>query len=161
MEIALTFRCSVLACGVVNILWIIFNVIIISVRCIPFSKNWLATEPGTRLPLIPVVAVVAGWGLAIELAIWSLPIPASWRLQFCFQQSSAESDFRTWYFRHRCWHRASGHDLTSRREGLHVVSSTRLAMPRDRAKYSHHCCMLDGLSAFDGKAWACELAAAL
>ena len=27
------------------------------------------------------MAAVAGWGLALELAIWSLPIPASWRLQ--------------------------------------------------------------------------------
>lgn len=77
----LTFRCSLLACGVVNILWIVFNILIISVRCIPFSKYWTVTEPGTCLPEIPIVATVAGLGLAIELAIWSLPIPGSWRLQ--------------------------------------------------------------------------------
>jgi hypothetical protein len=77
----LTFRCSVLACSVINVLWIVFNIIIISVRCVPFSKNWSFTEPGTCLPQIPIVAAVAGWGLAIELAIWSLPIPVSWRLQ--------------------------------------------------------------------------------
>lgn len=38
-------------------------------------------EPGTCLPQVPIVAAVAAWGLAIELAIWTLPIPASWKLQ--------------------------------------------------------------------------------
>lgn len=38
-------------------------------------------EPGTCLEQVPIVATVAAWGLAIELIIWSLPIPASWKLQ--------------------------------------------------------------------------------
>lgn len=38
-------------------------------------------EPGTCLAQVPIVAAVAAWGLAIELAIWMLPIPASWQLQ--------------------------------------------------------------------------------
>ena len=65
----------------VNVLWIIFNIIIVSVRCVPFSKNWRITEPGKCLPQVPIVPTVAAWGLAIDLAIWSLPVPASWRLQ--------------------------------------------------------------------------------
>lgn len=75
------FRRLILACGVINVLWIIFNIIKISVLCIPFSKYWSKTESGTCLPEVPVVAALTGWGLAIELAIWSLPIPASWSLQ--------------------------------------------------------------------------------
>lgn len=38
-------------------------------------------EPGTCLAQVPIVTAVAAWGLAIELAIWTLPIPASWKLQ--------------------------------------------------------------------------------
>lgn len=70
-----------LACNIVNVFWIIFSIIIVSVRCIPFSKNWNVMEPGTCLAQVPIVAAVATWGLAIELAIWTLPIPASWKLQ--------------------------------------------------------------------------------
>ncbi|KAI4266652.1 MAG: hypothetical protein L6R38_008621 [Xanthoria sp. 2 TBL-2021] len=38
-------------------------------------------EPGTCLEQVPIVTAVAAWGLAIELVIWTLPIPASWKLQ--------------------------------------------------------------------------------
>lgn len=38
-------------------------------------------EPGTCLKQVPIVAAVAAWGLAIELVIWTLPIPISWKLQ--------------------------------------------------------------------------------
>jgi hypothetical protein len=79
--IALTLGFSVLACNVVNVLWIVFSIFIVSFRCIPFSKNWNITEPGTCLAQVPIVTAVAAWGLAIELTIWALPIPATWRLQ--------------------------------------------------------------------------------
>lgn len=72
---------SVLACNIVNVLWIIFSIVIVSVRCIPFRKNWDPTQPGTCLAQVPIVAAVAAWGLAIELTLWTLPIPASWTLQ--------------------------------------------------------------------------------
>lgn len=39
------------------------------------------TEEGHCAPQVPIVTVIAAWGLAIELAIWILPIPISWRLQ--------------------------------------------------------------------------------
>ncbi len=77
----LTSQSLVLACNIVNVFWIIFSIIIVSVRCIPFSKNWDIRQPGTCLTQVPIVTAVAGWGLAIELVIWVLPIPASWKLQ--------------------------------------------------------------------------------
>ncbi|KAL9039470.1 MAG: hypothetical protein Q9180_002510, partial [Flavoplaca navasiana] len=70
-----------LTCNIVNVLWIVFSIIIVSVRCIPFSKNWNPMEPGTCLEQVPIVTAVAAWGLAIEVVIWTLPIPASWKLQ--------------------------------------------------------------------------------
>ena len=64
-----------------NVLWILFSIFIVSFRCNPFSKNWNITEHGTCLPQVPIVSSIAAWGLAIELTIWCLPIPATWALQ--------------------------------------------------------------------------------
>jgi len=71
----------VLVCNITNVLWILFSIFIVSFRCTPFSKNWNITAPGTCLAQVPIVSSIAAWGLAIELAIWCLPIPATWALQ--------------------------------------------------------------------------------
>ncbi|KAL9634623.1 MAG: hypothetical protein Q9164_003982 [Protoblastenia rupestris] len=76
-----TFRRAIFACNVLNILWIVFSIFIVSFRCTPFSKNWNITEPGTCLAQVPIVSTIAAWGLAIEVTIWCLPIPATWALQ--------------------------------------------------------------------------------
>ena len=65
----------------INVIWIVFSIFIVSFRCKPFSKNWNTTEPGTCLAQVPIVSSIAAWGLAIELTIWCLPIPATWALQ--------------------------------------------------------------------------------
>ncbi|KAI9721172.1 MAG: hypothetical protein M1828_005279 [Chrysothrix sp. TS-e1954] len=64
-----------------NFVWIAFNILIVSLRCRPFSKNWYATEPGTCVSQIPIVSTIAGTGVAIELVIWAIPIPNVWKLQ--------------------------------------------------------------------------------
>lgn len=66
---------------IINVIWMIFNILIVSLRCHPYSKNWNRQEPGHCLPQVPIVSAVAAWGLAIELAIWALPIPTIWSLQ--------------------------------------------------------------------------------
>lgn len=77
----LTDSFVVFACNIMNLLWILYSIFIVSFRCSPFSKNWNISEPGTCLAQVPIVSSIAAWGLAIELTIWCLPIPATWALQ--------------------------------------------------------------------------------
>jgi hypothetical protein len=72
---------SVLVVSIINVLWIIFNTLIVSLRCIPFRANWDMSLSGACLNQVPIVLGVAIWGLVVEVAIWSLPIPMAWSLQ--------------------------------------------------------------------------------
>ena len=82
---------SVLACNIVNLLWIAFCILIVSFRCIPFSKWWDITgsKQGYCLGQLPVSIAIASWGFAIELVIWILPIPMCWNLQIPFSSKIA------------------------------------------------------------------------
>ena len=56
--------------------------ILVSTQCIPVAKNWdKSISYGYCLNWTPVLIAIAAPGIALDVAIWSIPIPQVWNLQ--------------------------------------------------------------------------------
>lgn len=76
-----TFGRIAYAVLIFNIAWLIYSLFYISLRCIPFDKNWDRTRKAGHCARVnPFMTTVAAWGVLSDAIIWSLPIPMVLRL---------------------------------------------------------------------------------